>query len=61
MEFAQSQWESFLKVGKFEPVKHGIEKGLASMKKYYKLTDNSDANIICVGTLITLFIVAILF
>lgn len=50
LEFMQEQWESFLPLPKFSALVPSIQKGLNSLRKYYKLTDNADANIICFGT-----------
>lgn len=55
LEFLQSSWENMAKTPKFAALKPALTKGLASLNKYYKLSDNADANIVCLSTCIVLF------
>jgi hypothetical protein len=49
LECLQNNWETFAKTSKFAPVKHGIEKGLEKLRKWYMATDQSNMYFICLG------------
>jgi hypothetical protein len=51
LECLQQNWETLANTPKFAPVKHGIEKGLEKLKKWYMATDQTDIHFICLGTL----------
>jgi hypothetical protein len=45
----QDNWETFAKTSKFALVKHGIEKGLEKLGKWYMAPDQSNMDFICLG------------
>ena len=49
LECLQTNWETLANTPKFAPVKHGIEKGLEKLKKWYMATDQTDIHFICLG------------
>jgi hypothetical protein len=51
LECLQQNWETLANTPKFAPVKHGIEKGLEKLKKWYMATDQMDIHFICLGML----------
>lgn len=50
LELLIEQWELMLAHPKFASVAHGIEKGLAKLRKWYQKTTDSDVYFICLGT-----------
>lgn len=45
----QENWKTLAKTPKFARVRHGIEKGLAKLKKWYMATDQTNMYFICLG------------
>jgi hypothetical protein len=49
LECLQQNWETLANTQKFAPVKHGIDKGLEKLQKWYMATDQTDIYFICLG------------
>ena len=60
LECLQQNWETLANTPKFAPVKHGIEKGLEKLKKWYMATDQMDIHFICLGMLQNLILTAMI-